>query len=587
MIAGKRRCSISNSVMSSGNMRSLRYRKKSLTGSACSIWLYAAFLLIIAVKAVLASRLYILVNGYAYHDDMLGICQAQSLIQGNWLGTYHARTLVKGIAFPVFLASNSYTGIPYTVSITVLYGIACVLLCKALKPALKKDVFLLLTFIVLFFNPANGNTSSFLRIYRNSLSPVLLLMVIAAFIEIYYSRGKWLWLTAVWAGIWLALFINNREDSFWIYPFVITATILSAVKLLSENRKNGKKTGLVLLAFVIPFLIVFLVNTGIKAENKKYYGVPYRNELSEGGFPELMKALYSIAPEEDLYRVSVTRSTVEHVREVSPTFAEVSSALDGYYGIWDPYDGSEDGQICDGWFFWCLRESIYDSYPDLSAEEISGKCAQMAKEIKNEQAAGNLPVRGGIVMPSALMSPYKKGYAKELCFEFLRLFRSAVSFSRSDNFERYRIGEPETFRMLEEMTSATVDPSDGSDTGSRKLAYAVYEKVNRVYILFGDGTFAVALICWCAMLVFLFRRKHGFPQTADAVLFAFGFIASAAVYLLGASYTHISAFSTDNVGYLSAVYPLFSAFCCVSIFGLLNEILTRRKQSERGNDGTV
>ena len=44
------------------------------------------------------------VMGNTPHDDLLLLTHAQSILEGNWLGTYCNTTLVKGVSFPLFVA---------------------------------------------------------------------------------------------------------------------------------------------------------------------------------------------------------------------------------------------------------------------------------------------------------------------------------------------------------------------------------------------------------------------------------------------------------------------------------------------------
>ena len=353
---------------------------------------------------------------YAAHDDQLMVDMAKNLLKGDWLGAYDNRRLIKGITFPLFLAINHITSIPYLISNTALYGLACVAFVKATKHIVPNGIMQAIIFTGLLFIPGTACVDTMLRVYRNSLLPTLVLLVFACFIQMYFSRAdKRFFLYSVCAGLAFAAFWNLREDSIWLLPFALAVCMVTAVRTAIESHQaGGIWFNRHILCALLPLLILFGCNSAIKAVNYHYYGVAVRNELSEGGFPELMKAIYAVSPDEDLYRVSVPRSTVNKLYACSPSFEALQPALDANYNAgWDQTDGELDGQIKDGWFFWCLRDCIVQS-GYVSAAEINDFCQQAADEINKALSDGILPKREGPVMPSALMSPWKDSYGKEL-----------------------------------------------------------------------------------------------------------------------------------------------------------------------------
>lgn len=377
-------------------------------------------LCLLIIKIFLAGGLSIYAIGHAVHDDMLMVEMAKNLLQGKWLGPYDNRRLIKGITFPVFLALNHITGIPFVMSVTAFYGAACALFTKAVQRIIKNNWVLGAIFTVLYLAPVNGCTQTLTRVYRNSIIPALVLLVFACFINMYFSRRKkgfGFW--SVCAGVSLTAFWNCREDSIWLLPLAAVVCMLTMLFTAIENKKENKKwANKNLVLAIVPFIILFSVNTGIKAVNYIAYGSFSRIELAEGGFPELMKAIYSVEQTEDYPLTSVPKQTVDKLYQVSPTFAQLKPILDqNFGGGWDATDGELDGHMKDGWFFWCLRDCIVAA-GNVTAEEFEAFCYQAAEEINQAIDSGNLAKRKGLVMPSALMSPWKD--------QFSTLFPKAV-----------------------------------------------------------------------------------------------------------------------------------------------------------------
>lgn len=372
--------------------------------------------IVILLKSLLISGLCIYAITYNIHDDQLMIEMTSNLLKGEWLGIYNNRTLVKGITFPIFLAINHALGLPYTFTLSLVYGLVCCFLIYVLKNFFKNKLALGVIFTFLYFLPSAASVETLIRVYRNSLAPVLAILVLASLWNMYFRRGSkgWVW-SLLLTGISFFIFWNLREDSMWLLPVFLVGCIVTAIQLMVENKKKfGTILNHNLLYFLIPILVFNLCNFGIKAVNYHYYGAFIRNELSEGGFPKLMRAIYSVEPEEDIHQVSTPKSTVDKLYEESPTFATLQAALDSNYNAgWDQTDGALDGQIRDGWFFWCLRDCIVQSgYTTLdSADEF---CTQAANEINAALEEGRLEKRSGMVMPSAIMSPWKSEYATTL-----------------------------------------------------------------------------------------------------------------------------------------------------------------------------
>lgn len=374
-------------------------------------------ILLIIGKTMLAGGLAICAYSQNVHDDALMVEMAGNLLQGKWLGAYNERILAKGLTFPLYLALNHLTGIPYTVSMTVLYGLACALLTFTVGKLVKNTKLLAIFFSVLYLAPVNACLETLTRVYRNSLLPVLVLVLFACLLRMYLNRaGKGYVFWGVYAGLTLTVFWNLREDSIWLAPLTVAVCVITVVGVGMENRRRDEKwLRFNLLYAFLPLILLFAVNTSIRAVNYANYGVFVRNELQEGGFSELMSAINSVQPEEEIDYVSVPKSTVDKLYKVSPTFAQLQPLLNANFNQgWDQTDGTLDGQIHDGYFYWCLRQCIYQGGFGDTARKMNAFCSQAAAEINAAVKDGRLEKTSYYLMPSALMSPWHDSYAAKL-----------------------------------------------------------------------------------------------------------------------------------------------------------------------------
>ena len=405
--------------------------------------------IVILLKALITSGIYIYAITYNIHDDQLMIQMAYNLLNGNWLGDYNNRTLVKGITYPLFLVINHGLGLPYTFTLTAVYGLVCWFFTHVLRNFFHNKIILGIIFTFLYFLPSCQSLETLVRVYRNSMAPVLALLVIAMLWEMYFRRNcKWNIAFFILTGLCFAAFWNLREDSIWLMPVFLVGCIITAIQMGVDHKlRVGKFFHAKLLLVVIPLVVFSLCNVGIKAVNYHNYGIFVRNELSEGGFANLMKAIYAVEPEEDIVRVSTPKSTVDRLYQVSPSFATLQTALDANFNAgWDQNDGTLDGQIQDGWFFWCLRDCIVQS-GYTTPTIINDFCQQAADEINQALDNGTLEKRSGMVMPTSIMSPWRSEYAKELPLAALDTF---AAIARYEDFNLSLVVSGGTDKLIRE-----------------------------------------------------------------------------------------------------------------------------------------
>lgn len=411
-------------------------------------------LFLITFKAALVGGITIHALGFAVHDDYLMTDIASNILQGHWLGTYDNRRLIKGITFPIYLALNHIGGVPYLTSLVILYGAACALFVRTTGILIQNQWVKGVLFTFLYFLPINGCTETLLRVYRNSLAPILILFLFSCFIMMYLMRrDKKVISWAILSGLSLAAFWNLREDSMWILPFVLIACILTAIMLGIENRKRKVNFFHAHMFFILlPFVILFIINTGIKTVNYIYYGNFIRNEISEGGFTEMMRSIYSVAPDEDIYRVSVPKSTINMLYKTSPSFAKLKKYLDpNYGGFWDNTDGDLDGEIKDGWLFWCLRDCITAAGYNTSIK-MDTFCRQVSSEIHSALKNSRIKRRSGLLLPFSLISPWKQQYAWMLPGAIKKAFLIVAGNKACDINNIYSLGSPESILKMETIT---------------------------------------------------------------------------------------------------------------------------------------
>lgn len=419
------------------------------------------FISLILVKILLVGNFPLLAFGPALHDDGLMIKYADSILEGHWLGSYSEMTLIKGVFFPLFLNLCYFSGIPFTIAQILYYAGACLIFTWVVNQFVKNKILCAILFTILYFDPVSNATYTFARAYRCNLSPAQILYLISFYMGLYLayvkeksSYSKLLW--SLGAGISLAAIWNTREDGIWVLPFVFTITLL----LLGSCLTRVKKEKMVILkAFgalswiAVPLLIFSIANFSISLVNHYYYGTFVQNELTGGNFPRMIKAIYSVQPDEFIFRTSVPKSTINKLYEVSPSFNELKPILEQNYGSgWDAIDGNLDGQIRDGWFFWCMRDVLAAKGYYKSAQLSENISAQIAEEIETALKDGRLKKRDGIVMPSGLMSPYRPSYFIETLWGGKKAVLMVAKYDDMILTAVESVGTAEAIRVFEKVT---------------------------------------------------------------------------------------------------------------------------------------
>ena len=79
------------------------------------------------------------------YDDALMLKQANSILQGKWLGEYNSLTLVKGPITPIFIAILNKLHIPFLIGQGLLYDVSC-LFVYTFSKTIKNKKFLYIRF---------------------------------------------------------------------------------------------------------------------------------------------------------------------------------------------------------------------------------------------------------------------------------------------------------------------------------------------------------------------------------------------------------------------------------------------------------
>ncbi len=283
------------------------------------------------------------------------------MLEGNWLGEYSNKTLIKGVGYPVFMVLSVWLGIPILTLQHFLYIFACSVTVVALKPVVRNPVLLFLVFLLLLFNPLNYSYPLMSATLRASLYLSLSLTVFAALIGLWHRRSDSRWQSVLWS-ILLAVSFSwlwvTREESIWIIPALLVFTVFYLFSSRSSSGSGIIFRGTMLL---IPAITFVLIQFSIVQMNKKHYGVDVANELKSAEFTSALGGLMRIRPDQVQKQVTVSKDAQARAFEVSPTFAELKPYLEG------------ESKMLAAFYIWSLRSAVrragyYDRPADATRE---------------------------------------------------------------------------------------------------------------------------------------------------------------------------------------------------------------------------
>lgn len=482
-----------------------------LNGNKKRYWFYLILLGFTMIKLWTSMGLPLYGISNSAYDDMLFVQQADSIAKGQWLGAFSKTTLLKRPMFSAFMALIGKLNVSYKFTVQFIYIIAVILFVYVLSQVVKNVYLQTFAYLFLLFSPAMYCFSYVQRIYRMSIMPAATLLVVTGFLELFclvHSREtKWkrkMTLWSVWTGLVFFFFWNLREDSIWMLPFAICASMISIGVLLFYYAKAKKQTGTVCFAnkkliagriclVLLPFLILFLGNHAIKTINYKHYGVYTDSEMNSSEFSKLMSTMYSVKVEENYEFVNVDKKTFYKIYNECPTMQTLQPYIDQ---MWEGGWTMDNGQIAGGYISYAFRDVLkkagYYEGDAVAKEEI---CKQMNDEIKQAIADGRLEASKGLFSVSYLLG--KKGANAPLFTKkYLEGLKWVATYEKMNVHQRKSVGSREKLRKFEDVTNDLLIYPDEIITSFKGFLISKNEnQIVQMYAVGTDGKNEVEIPC--------------------------------------------------------------------------------------------
>ncbi len=540
---------------------------------------------LVLLKLWLVSAQPIVAIGGAFYDDALFIDLAKNVAQGDWLGPYQQATLMKGPAYPLWIAGLHRLGIPVPPAQHVLYLCACLLVLRALRPLRLSWGVELGLFCLLWWNPMSYDLSVLGRVLRQHLyTPASLLAVAGGMALVARSgeEGVGVGKLAGWgllggggfAVVWL-----TREESIWIVPTLV----LFAGYALGSSRSGGAVSRrAVLLALLVGGAGSGALIGTICGVNARHYGWFGTVELRATEFVAAYGALQRIDAGKALPFTPVNRAARERAYAVSPTFARLRERLEGpdaliWSAVSEPYTGRPraEKEIAGGWFIWFFRESVVEVFRPKDAATVLAVYARIAAEINAACDDGRLEAGPRHDSLAPRLRPGDLGRLLHALPEYLDYFVTFRGFSALPGRSSGTEDLLEPFRRLTGWPLASSPEAPASTPPAGRwvefrlgLLQALGKGLRWICAAVALG----GLAAWVGLVLHAARQRRLGP----GLIIATGVLGAWTAVVLVNAAVHVLSFPNRSVGALAQAYPLLLVFAGVALHEGCSIAFTKR-----------
>lgn len=302
----------------------LNFDRTSIRGTL--FWLGISLLILIKFVLISGEAVQMI---YSPHDDGLYVSRAFHLLVDGSFGPYDARLLVKLPGISLWLAGSRLLGIPYLLSINLLYVLAGLYFVTALRRCNFNRVLLIAVFALYLFNPVTLDHQWF-RIMREPLAICLLVIMLGAMIHILTSirdrRFSALHIILFSAAFAFALLVREEDRMLYGLFAMFIAVVIQQMRTQWHFR-TVQPCVLTALAVILPLIFVLTGNKMMSSFIESHYEASVVYDFGDGEFPKLIAAMRSVESKKDNRHVMITQEALGKLRSAVPSLAPVIDRL--------------------------------------------------------------------------------------------------------------------------------------------------------------------------------------------------------------------------------------------------------------------
>ena len=512
------------------------------------------------------------------YDDALMLKQANSILQGKWLGEYNSLTLVKGPITPIFIAILNKLHIPFLIGQELLYDVSCLFVIYTFSKTIKNKKILYIIFAILLFNPVTFSTE-ICRVYRDGIYTSLTMLLIGFSYSIFLNREnspKKQIKYFIGLGITLSALYLCREESIWILPFVIISTITTIIFIIKDKKIKSKK--ILIGMYAIPIAIFIINNLIICTLNYKNYGVFELNQYWSKEFKEAYGAITRVVPNETYSRVPVSQETIKRICEISPKFKEIEEDLTGEEADkWSKCGDGKIGEIQGGWIHWAIIKGVDAKGYYKDAKTANQYYKELANEINNAIDEGKIEGYKNKRVTNVprfnfedIINSIKK------CKDTIRmennfyLLKIVVQNRLSNDLQ-----ENEKWKNITREEIDTEITYNGTENQNRLNAL---KQIKNIYIKINPIIFKISLICVIGLIICSIINHN---KIYNEILILLGLAGLYLCRIFIITFTYITMYTDAlNTMYLANTYGLQILFSLLAIIFFVQNIKKKNDQNQ-------
>ena len=515
---------------------------------------------------------------FSQDDDMNLLMAAKNICTFQWLGDYGARTLIKGISYPIFISAAKLMFIPYTMLLALFYAVSALVLVKALQITVKNRYFLSAVFLFIIYSPVGFSLEITQRIYRNAIVFPAVILVTGSAIGLYYSVkcGTKYMRWSVLFGLSFSFFYYIREDSVWLLPLFAAVPVLSLIMKLIDREKPGRR---LIVALIVPAAMFIVLMLSYKGMNYVKYGLFTTNDRTSAGFGTLVGDMLRIDTSDNTNaNVWLPRDKYEQIVDACPSLAKDKEAYMHYYDVRATYPEGTPGDH----YVWSFRAAMESLGYYADAVNVDRFCKDVDKELKEAFDSGRLKKATGMVFISSQARGLK---TSELGSFVGKTFSNLFKLSRYEGISMEPVYEVDAslkrIRFMEGMTSglamypsalietdSTTDRIKDQDpvTVINNHIIIIGNLINKAYRLLAIPMLLFAGVCTVLIVIRLIRSRK--REDAEHVIILAGIFLSMLVLAFGVTvfndwigYLGVVFYSPGVIALIQVLYALLAGWC--------------------------
>ena len=475
------------------------------------------------------------------YDDRLMVNLSSYLLKGRYLGNYCDLTLVKGVIYPFFLAVLRLIKIPYSISLTILYIVACLFFTYGLMKTIKNKTILTIIFTFLLFNPISYSSDVFQRLYRNSILYIELLFFLGIVIIIIYDEKEKI-LNYIFLGIIISIMLLTKEDT-------ISSYFVLLILLIYKMYKKRTKKNLIIIS--IPIVIIILNLNIVSFANYLKYNIYTYDELRSSNFKKAYKKILQIKDDQKIDNVAIPKSTLYKLAENSKVFDFTKRQIDNRYNL----VVEKDQEVTNGNIVWYIRSWIYQKNNFQDGKESEEYYKKLSDEIEKLFNEGKLEKE--FALSSVFLNIPTLNEMKNIPKNLIKAIWYTTSYKNIKTFSEDNLRSE--YKYDEKVKAYTVSYVDYHNAEN-------LIKKNIIGIEFIKNIYKYLTIIFTFIALIIYFRNIKRNDKLNLIVHII-----VVIYFLvigGIAYTHTTAFSAIRYCYLNSIYILQELFILLNLYRL-------------------